>query len=150
VAEFLTADQLPDAGGVGWKREYIDLVNVEHPLPETCGNALGPEVTQGVWDARYPAADGQEAAVEDVYTYSSASDAAARVAAATPKCDGVTAHTADGFAWHGSEPQGPSHVLFARVGNKVATLVITVGRHDYDSSLDAKILAAMTQRLQGS
>jgi hypothetical protein len=147
ISGFLTADQLPDAGARRWSREYVTPVHIEEPLAETCGSPTGTELNTDVWDALYPSADGRDSAEEQVHTFASVSYAESRMAAFYPKCSGVTVHTATGFAWRGPGPRGTGHTLFARWNNKIATLVITVTRGDYDSSLDVRLLDAMTQRL---
>lgn len=135
----------------GWNRQYTTQVHVEEPLAGTCGNSLGPETDQSdVWDARYPSTNGRDAAEQQVQTYVSAAYAASRVAASDPKCNGVTARTAGGFAWHGTTREGIEHVLFVRLNNKVSTLVVTVDGHDYDSALDTALLQTMAQRLANS
>ena len=150
-SEFLRADQLPDTAARRWTREYIQQVHIEEPLPSTCATALGTETNQNdVQDARYPSTDGRDSAEQQVHTYTSASYAASRMTAYDPKCGGVTARTATGFAWRGAGPEGPEHVLFVRVDNKVDTLVITANEHDYDAALDAGVLQTMAQRLTSS
>lgn len=151
TSAFLRPDQLPDVAVHGWSREYITPVHVEEPLPPICGNSLGTEASQSdVWDGRYPSTNGRDSAEQQVRTYHSASYAASRVAASAPKCAGTTAHTATGFAWHGTSSQGSQHVLFVRSNAKVATLVITITGHDYDPALDAGLLQTMAQRLANS
>ncbi|MEZ0106537.1 hypothetical protein ABH920_000518 [Catenulispora sp. EB89] len=150
VSEFLTADQLPAGKTYGWTREYITPVHVEEPLVATCPALGGTELNTDVWDALYPSSDHQSSAEEVVHTYASASYAASRVAAFFPKCAGITAQTSTGFAWRSTGSEGTSHTLYARWDNKVATLVIRMHEGDYDPSLDAKLLATMTQRLENS
>lgn len=146
-AEFLRQSELPDYPAYGWKQPELNEVNVEHPLPGVCGTSLGPQVTHGVREADFGARDPDVTAVEDVYTYASGSDARARLTASTPKCGGVTATTADGFAWRGAGHPGLNHVLFVVKGDKLATLVITPGSRDYDASADARLLSEMAQHL---
>lgn len=150
TSEFLTADQLPAGKTYGWTREYITSVHVEEPLAPTCSAGGGTELNTSAWDARYPSSDQSSSAEEVVHTFATASYAASRVAAFFPKCAGITAQTSTGFAWAGAASGGSSHILYARWNNKVATLVITLHKGDYDPSLDAKLLATMTQRLQNS
>jgi hypothetical protein len=150
VSEFLTADQLPAGKTYGWTREYITPVQVEEPLAPTCSAGGGTELNTGAWDARYPSSDQSSSAEEVVHTFATASYAASRVAAFFPKCAGITAQTSTGFAWAGTGSGGSGHILYARWNNKVATLVIALHKGDYNPSLDAKLLATMTQRLQNS
>ena len=150
VSEFLTADQLPAGKTYGWTREYITSVQVEQPLAPTCSAGGGTELNTSAWDARYPSSDQSSSAEEVVHTYATASYAASRVAAFFPKCAGITAQTSTGFALAGTGHGGSGHTLYARWNNKVATLVITLHKGDYDPSLDAKLLQEMTQRLENS
>ena len=150
ASEFLTADQLPAGKTYGWTREYITSVHVEEPLAPTCGAGGGTELNTSAWDARYPSSDQSSSAEEVVHTFATSSYAASRVAAFFPKCAGITAQTSTGFAWAGTASGGSSHILYARWNNKVATLVITLHKGDYDPSLDAKLLQEMTQRLENS
>jgi hypothetical protein len=145
--EFLKQSELPDYPTYGWTKPQLNHVNVEHPLPDTCGNALGPQVTNGVLEADFGARDPNVTAVEDVYTYASASDARAQLTAAAPKCAGTTAGAANGFAWRGANPGGLAHVLIVVKGDKLAALAITPGSRDYSASIDARLLAEMTQQL---
>lgn len=150
VSEFLAANQLPGLTTYAWSREYITPVHVEEPLVPVCSAGGGTELNTDVWDALYPSADHKSSAEEVVHTFASASYAASRLAAFYPKCSGVTAHTADGFAWRSTNSDGSEHILYARWNNKIATLTISMKGGDYDASLDAGLLATMTQLLKNS
>lgn len=152
TSQFLSQTDLPNDSSYVWTKPSLTDVNVEHPLPDTCNNPLGTQVTQGVHEADYKSSFSGVTAVEDIYTYASAADAAAQMKASTPKCGGVTAHSADGFAWHGTEDGSPGkvHVLFVSRDNKVAALNITLGSSDYNSSLDAGLLKDMAAGLASS
>jgi hypothetical protein len=148
ASELLRPDQLPDARTYGWTSKGVTEVNVEHPLPDLCGNSLGTQVTHGVWEADFGAHDNTAFAAEDIYVFASPADAAAQMAASRPKCPGTTVSSATSFAWSGSGRSGASHVLFTNWNNVIAALVINPGRNDYNPSIDAQLLTTMTQRLE--
>lgn len=148
ASQLLRSDQLPDAKNYSWSSKGVTQVDVEHPLPDLCGNPLGTQVTHGVWEGDFGAHDSSAFAAEDIYVYASPADAAAQIAASRPKCPGTTVSTATGFAWSGPGRSGVSHILFTIWKNEIAALVVNPGRNDYNPSLDAQVLTTMTQRLE--
>ncbi|MEY9889704.1 hypothetical protein ABIA31_003361 [Catenulispora sp. MAP5-51] len=139
---------IPGAKTYCWTSKGVTEVNVEHPLPDLCGNSLGTQVTHGVWEADFGAHDNTAFAAEDIYVFASPADAAAQMAASRPKRPGTTVSSATSFAWSGSGRSGASHVLFTNWNNVIAALVINPGRTDYAPSLDAQLLTTMTQRIE--
>ncbi|WP_194893955.1 hypothetical protein [Catenulispora pinisilvae] len=152
TAEFLRQSSLPDWPVYQWTAPQLWELNVEHPLPTVCDNALGTQLTHGVWEGVYHSANSQTMATEDIYAFDSASNAAKQMTLSTPKCDRVTVQTATSFAWLAPEAQGSvTHTLFVLQGTKIAALTLRMSSdHDYNPALDASLLAAMAQRLSGS
>ena len=149
---FLPQSALPDYPAYGWTKPDLNQVNVEHPLPDICGNSLGPQVTRGVREADYGSRSSDVTAVEDIYTYASAADANAQLKASLPTCGGISADSGNGFAWEGAGPgsTGLQHVLYLVQDNKIATLVVTPGHRDYSTTSDARLLKEMAAHLRNA